>query len=72
VNIKWQEFLQFYTGLNVERKEYDKKFLLDHRIGEEAVNSEDSAESRHRDEAERESDDVDFITTKLEEVKEQE
>jgi hypothetical protein len=33
------------------------------------VNSEDSAESKYRDEVKRESDDLDFINTKLEEVK---
>jgi len=26
MNIGWQEFLSFYTGLNVARKEYDERF----------------------------------------------
>lgn len=68
MNIKWQEFLQFYTGLNVERKDYDRKFLQDHRIGEEAANSEDSSEARQRDEEEKASD-QDFIINKLNEFK---
>jgi hypothetical protein len=35
MNIKWQEFLSFYTGLNTERKTYDRKFEEEHKIGEE-------------------------------------
>lgn len=35
MNIGWQEFLGFYTGLNVKRKEYDEKFVEQKGIGEE-------------------------------------
>ena len=48
MNIGWQEFLGFYTGLNVQRKEYDQKFLEQKGIGEEI---EDPANSGDEDEA---------------------
>ena len=35
MNIGWQEFLGFYTGLNVTRKEFDEKFQESRGIGEE-------------------------------------
>jgi hypothetical protein len=35
MNIGWQEFLSYYTGLNVQRKAYDEKFTADQAIGEE-------------------------------------
>lgn len=35
MNIGWQEFLSFYTGLNVQRKQYDEKFQEEKGIGEE-------------------------------------
>ena len=40
-SLKWQEFLQFYTGLNIERKQYDQKYQQDHKIGEEIDQDED-------------------------------
>lgn len=36
MNIGWQEFLSYYTGLNAERKLYDEKFLEERGILEEA------------------------------------
>ena len=35
MNIGWQEFLGFYTGLNQVRKEFDEKFQEQRGIGEE-------------------------------------
>ena len=35
MNIGWQEFLAFYTGLNIHRKKYDEKFQEEKGIGEE-------------------------------------
>ena len=35
MNIGWQEFLAFYTGLNIQRKKYDEKFQEEKGIGEE-------------------------------------
>lgn len=35
MNIGWQEFLSYYTGLNVNRKKYDEKFTEIKAIGEE-------------------------------------
>ncbi|CDW76278.1 px domain containing protein [Stylonychia lemnae] len=35
MNIGWQEFLSFYTNLNVVRKQFDEKFQEDKGIGEE-------------------------------------
>jgi hypothetical protein len=35
MNIGWQEFLGFYTGLNVTRKAFDEKFQESRGIGEE-------------------------------------
>jgi hypothetical protein len=35
MNIGWQEFLSYYTGLNVTRKKYDEKFAEVKAIGEE-------------------------------------
>lgn len=34
-NQKWKEFLNFYTGINKNRKTYDNKFKQKHYIGEE-------------------------------------
>jgi hypothetical protein len=34
-NLGWQEFLGFYTGLNVVRKQYDEKYAEQRGIGEE-------------------------------------
>ena len=39
MNLGWQEFLAYYTGLNVERKYYDEKFQVENGIGEE-INEE--------------------------------
>lgn len=41
MNIGWQEFLSYYTGLNVGRKRYDEKFQEEKRIGEEMEIVED-------------------------------
>jgi hypothetical protein len=38
MNIKWQEFLIFYTSLNEERRKYDDKFEQLTGIGEELEN----------------------------------
>ena len=35
MNIGWQEFLGFYTGLNTVRKTFDEKFQEQRGIGEE-------------------------------------
>jgi len=35
MNIGWQEFLSFYTGLNVQRKQFDEKYQEEKGIGEE-------------------------------------
>lgn len=35
MNLKWQEFLSFYTGVNKNRKKYDEKYERNHFIGEE-------------------------------------
>lgn len=35
MNVKWQEFLSFYTGMNKNRKQYDLKYEKNHYIGEE-------------------------------------
>jgi len=35
MNIGWQEFLSFYTNLNVTRKQFDEKFSEEKGIGEE-------------------------------------
>lgn len=40
MTIKWQEFLQFYTGLNSDRKDYDEKYEKETGIGEEIENTE--------------------------------
>jgi hypothetical protein len=44
MNIGWQEFLGFYTGLNVVRKEYDEKFQEQKGIGEELDDPNNSDE----------------------------
>jgi len=44
MNIGWQEFLGFYTGLNVVRKEYDEKFQEQKGIGEECDDPNNSDE----------------------------
>lgn len=48
MNIGWQEFLGFYTGLNVVRKQYDEKFQEQRGIGEECddPNNSDDEESQ--------------------------
>lgn len=46
MNIGWQEFLGFYTGLNQQRKEYDEKFAENRGIGEEVEDPNDPAEDR--------------------------
>jgi len=51
LNIKWQEFLGFYTGLNLERKKYDKKYEIDNKIGEEIEEDLDD-EIQHRNQQE--------------------
>lgn len=40
MNIGWQEFLSFYTGLNVQRKNYDEKFQEEKGIGEEVADAD--------------------------------
>lgn len=44
MNIGWQEFLGFYTGLNVVRKQYDEKFTEQKGIGEEIEDPNNSDE----------------------------
>ena len=44
MNIKWQEFLSYYTGMNTERKQYDDKFLEERGILEEAEDMVDSSD----------------------------
>lgn len=36
MNLGWQEFLQYYTGTNTDRKAYDEKFFEERGIFEEA------------------------------------
>lgn len=43
MNIGWQEFLSFYTGLNVARKKYDEKFQEERGIGEEVDDPQNSS-----------------------------
>ena len=43
MNIGWQEFLSFYTNLNVQRKAFDEKFQEDKRIGEEIPDPDESS-----------------------------
>lgn len=43
MNIGWQEFLAFYTGLNVHRKKYDEKFTEEKGIGEEVDDPNDNS-----------------------------
>ena len=40
MNIGWQEFLSFYTGLNVTRKQFDEKFQEEKGIGEETEDND--------------------------------
>lgn len=40
-NLGWQEFLGFYTGLNVTRKQYDDTFAEKKGIGEEIEDPND-------------------------------
>ena len=35
MNMGWQEFLGFYTGINIQRKNYDEKYEKETGIGEE-------------------------------------
>lgn len=42
MNIGWQEFLSFYTDLNVVRKQYDEKYQEEKGIGEEVQEPEES------------------------------
>ena len=56
MNIGWQEFLGFYTGLNEVRKQYDEKFQEQRHIGEETDdpnNSDDDAEEEVKKEAQQ-------------------
>lgn len=46
MNLSWQEFLQYYTGTNTDRKAYDAKFFEERGIFEEA---EDQVESSDED-----------------------
>ena len=48
MNIGWQEFLGFYTGLNVVRKEYDEKFQEQKGIGEECDDPNNSDEEEQQ------------------------
>ena len=50
MNIGWQEFLGFYTGLNVVRKQYDEKFQEQRGIGEECddPNNSDEEEAKQQ------------------------
>jgi len=40
MNISWEEFLKYYTALNIERKAYDEKFEKESGIGEETETPE--------------------------------
>jgi hypothetical protein len=55
MNIGWQEFLAFYTGLNVHRKKFDAKFQEDKGIGEEVEDPEgDSSDDEfNKDQAQK-------------------
>ncbi len=44
VNIGWQEFLGFYTGLNVTRKQFDERYQEERGIGEECDDPHNSDE----------------------------
>jgi hypothetical protein len=50
MNIGWQEFLGFYTGLNVTRKQYDEKFTEEKGIGEEIEEPNNSDEEEEKKE----------------------
>jgi hypothetical protein len=50
MNIGWQEFLGFYTGLNVKRKEYDEKFVEQKGIGEEIEDPNNQGDEEDREE----------------------
>ena len=41
-NIGWQEFLSYYTDLNLARKKYDEKFTEERGIGEEVEDPQKS------------------------------
>ena len=43
MNIGWQEFLSFYTNLNLVRKQYDERFQEEKRIGEEIPDPDESS-----------------------------
>jgi hypothetical protein len=44
MNIGWQEFLGFYTGLNVQRKQHDEKYVEQKGIGEEIEDPNNSGD----------------------------
>jgi hypothetical protein len=44
MNIGWQEFLGFYTGLNVVRKKHDETFIEQKGIGEEIEDPNNSGD----------------------------
>ncbi len=52
MNIGWQEFLSYYTGMNAERKQYDEKFMEERGIleeGEDFVLSSDEDDQYEHD-----------------------
>ena len=53
MNIGWQEFLGFYTGLNVKRKEYDEKFVEQKGIGEEIEDPNAQADGEEEEKKEQ-------------------
>ena len=44
LNMSWQEFLSYYTGINTDRKQYDEKFFEERGILEEADDCVESSE----------------------------
>jgi hypothetical protein len=54
MNVGWQDFLSYYTNFNVERKQYDEKFLEERGILEEfedqVLSSEDEEDEYYDDE----------------------
>lgn len=43
MNIGWQEFLAFYTNLNVARKQFDERFQEEKGIGEEVADPDQAS-----------------------------
>ena len=49
MNMGWQEFLGFYTGLNVARKQHEEKFIEQKGIGEEIEDPNNSGDEDQED-----------------------